>query len=125
MNRKPTAIALTLLVSAMTIVSTGCATRSQPLYHWGTYPAEQYGYLKGDKGPEESIQALEKTREIAKSKGTQLPPGLQAHLGLLYGLTGKSDQFEQCLEAERQQFPESSTYVEFLLKNKQEEKAAQ
>ncbi len=125
MSRKISLIALTLIVSVTTIATTGCATRSQPLYHWGNYPAEQYGYLKGEKGPEESIQALEKAREVAKAKGALLPPGLLAHLGLLYGQTGQTAQFEQYLEAERQQFPESAAYIDFLLKKKQEDKVVQ
>ncbi len=101
-------------------VLTGCATTPQEaLYYWGSFPIQQYAYFKGEKGPEESIQALEKTREEAKAKGKLVPPGLQAHLGLLYGQTGRTDLFEQNLEAERQQFPESSTYLDFLLKKNQ------
>lgn len=93
-----------------------CVTRPQPLYHWGTFEAQQYAYLNGSKSPEEGIQNLEKIREEAKSKGKTVPPGLNAHLGLLYGLTGRTDLFEQHLQAERMQFPESSVYVDFLLK---------
>ena len=47
-----------------------------------------------------------------------LPPGLQAHLGLLYGMTGRGDLFEQNLLVEKQSFPESSVYLDFLLKQK-------
>lgn len=95
---------------------TACAAQREPLYYWGSFPAQQYAYFQGDKGPEESIQALEKTREEARAKGKPLPPGFQAHLGLLYGQTGRTDLFEQYLQAEKQQFPESLTYIDFLLK---------
>lgn len=95
---------------------TGCVSRPQPLYYWGNYESQQYGYLKGNKSPEEAIQSLEKVKEEAKSKGKTIPPGMSAHLGLLYGLTGRSDLFEQNLQAERLQFPESSSYIDFLLK---------
>lgn len=94
----------------------GCATRPQALYHWGDFPAQQYSYFKGDKGPEDGIQSIEKVRDEAKANGKSVPPGMQAHLGMLYGLTGRTDLFEQNLQAERQQFPESSAYVDFLLK---------
>ena len=38
---------------------------------------------------------------------------------MLYGQAGRTDLFEQNLQAERQQFPESSAYVDFLLKKNQ------
>lgn len=102
----------------------GCAARQQPLYYWGDFQGQQYSYFKGDKGPEDGILSLEKIREKARSRGKALPPGLQAHLGLLYGLTGRTDMLEQNLLAERQQFPESSIYVDFLLKNNRNVKAS-
>lgn len=103
----------------------GCANRPQPLYYWGDFQNQQYAYFKGEKGPEDGIQSLERIREEAKSRGKSVPPGLQAHLGLLYGQTGRSDLFEQGLLAERQQFPESSVYLDFLLKKNQNNKATQ
>lgn len=110
-----------LLAGLAVILLAACATpsRQQSLYYWGDFPAQQYAYLKGEQGPEEGIQRLEKIREEARAKGRDLPPGLQAHLGMLYGQTGRTDLFESNLEAERQQFPESAAYVDFLLKKKQ------
>lgn len=107
--------AMTSLVLAAAMM-TGCATQPQALYHWGDFESQQYGYLSGTKAPEESIQNIEKVREEAKSMGKTIPPGMSAHLGMLYGLTGRTDLFEQHLLAERTQFPESSAYVDFLLK---------
>lgn len=107
---------ITASIGLATAMLTGCVTRPQPLYHWGDFESQQYGYLKGTNAPEESIQKLEKVREEAKSKGKTVAPGMNAHLGMLYGLTGRTDLFEQHLQAERMQFPESSVYVDFLLK---------
>lgn len=109
---------------ACALLFTGCAQQRQPLYHWGDFQTVQYGYFKGDKGPEEGIVALEKVREEAKASGRHVPPGLQAHLGMLYGLTGRTDLFEQNLLAEKQSFPESSVYLDFLLKKKQKPEGA-
>lgn len=103
------------IAGAVTALS-GCVTPPQPLYHWGDFQAQQYAYFKSEVGPEEGIQRLEKVREDAKAKGLPVPPGMQAHLGLLYGQTGRTDLFEQNLQAEKQQFPESAAYVDFLLK---------
>lgn len=107
-------------LSALTLLSTplfaGCVTRPQPLYYWGDYQTQVYGHFKGEKGPEEQIQALEAVREEAHAQGQALPPGFQAHLAMLYGQTGRSERLVEQLEAEKKQFPESSTFVDFLLK---------
>jgi len=109
-----------LLAALLALLLSGCVTRLQPLYYWGNFQDQQYAYFKGDKGPEDGIQNLERVKEEARSRGRPVPPGFQAHLGMLYGLTGRTDLFEQNLLAERQQFPESSVYVDFLLKKKQQ-----
>lgn len=113
-----------LLAALLTATLAGCAHRQQPLYYWGNFQDQQYAYFKGDKGPEDGIQNLERVREEARSRGRPVPPGFQAHLGMLYGLTGRTDLFEQNLLAERQQFPESSVYVDFLLKKKQKQEGS-
>lgn len=107
--------ACTLAALSMTLLA-GCATRQQPLYYWGSYQTQVYGHFKGDKGPEEQIQALEADREKALAQGKMLPPGFQAHLAMLYGQTGRSDRLAENLEAEKAHFPESSTFMDFLLK---------
>lgn len=110
---------LALMSGLAMLTLSGCATRPQPLYYWGDYQAQQYSYFKGEKGPEEGILSLEKLREEARANGKSVPPGMQAHLGMLYGQTGRTDLFEQNMQAERQQFPESSVYVDFLMKKNQ------
>lgn len=121
MHRIDTKQGVVLLAGLLAATLSGCVTRQQPLYYWGNFQDQQYAYFKGERGPEDGIQNLEKVREEAKSRGKLVPPGFQAHLGLLYGQTGRTDLFEQNLLAEKQQFPESSVYVDFLLKNKQKQ----
>jgi len=111
-----------LLAVLAALLLSGCATKQEPLYYWGDFQSQQYSYLKGDKGPEEGIINLEKVREEAKSRGKSVPPGLQAHLGMLYGVTGRTDLFEKNLLAEKSLYPESAAYVDFLLKKKQQQK---
>ena len=122
MSNKNTKRTLALCAGLATLLLSGCATQ-QSMYHWGDYSSQQYSYFKGEKGPEDGIQALEKIREEAKANGKALPPGLQAHLGMLYGQTGRTDKFEQNIEAERKQFPESAAYLDFLMKKNQKPKA--
>jgi len=103
------------LAALSSVLLAGCVSRPQPLYYWGDYQSQVYGHVKGEKGPEEQIVALEAVREQARSQGRALPPGFQAHLAMLYGQTGRSDRLVEQLEAEKKQFPESSTFMDFLL----------
>lgn len=116
MKRSPPAARLGAMVLLAATFLGGCVSRPQPLYYWGDYQSQVYGHFQGEKGAEEQIQALEKVREQARSAGKQLPPGLQAHLAMLYGQTGRSELFLAQLESEKRQFPESATFMDFLLK---------
>lgn len=93
----------------------GCANRPQSLYYWGNYQGQVYGQLQGTVSPQAQIQALEETREKARAAGKTLPPGFEAHLGMLYGESGQVDRFQQSLDAEKRQFPESTTFVDFMM----------
>ncbi|MCC8391530.1 DUF4810 domain-containing protein [Paraburkholderia sp. MMS20-SJTR3] len=97
----------------------GCAAQ-QPvsLYRWDGYQPQVYEYFKGQSSPEQQIDALEKALQTITAKGATPPPGFHAHLGMLYASVGKGQQAEQQFVAERQLFPESSTYMDFLLKKK-------
>lgn len=64
---------------------------------------------------EAQITALEEDREEALANGEKLPPGFQAHLGLLYIKVGQHERFQEALNREKQAFPESATYIDGLL----------
>ncbi|MBB5018833.1 hypothetical protein HNQ59_002130 [Chitinivorax tropicus] len=110
-------LSLTALLCGVALV-TGCAKPTQKsLYYWGQYQPQVYEHLKGDgKGPEEQIAALESDLQKAQSKNAALPPGYYAHMGMLYLKTGKNDQVKQAFETEKTLYPESSTFMDFLLK---------
>ncbi|MGQ0698852.1 MAG: DUF4810 domain-containing protein [Panacagrimonas sp.] len=96
----------------------GCATKPQPLYHWGDYQPQVYAYFKGDgESPEAQQSKLEATAQQAQAKGAALPPGFNAHLGLLYLKAGQADKARTAFRTEEAQFPESKPYMDFLLKN--------
>lgn len=97
----------------------GCATQqtTRPLYGWDGYEPQVYEYLKGQSSPETQISALEQSLQQIRGKGERPPPGFHAHLGALYASAGKRQQATQELLAEKEAFPESSAYMDFLLKN--------
>jgi len=101
-----------------TLALVGCAHQGQkPLYQWAGYQNSVYQYLKSNGAePGAQIAALEAQVEKNKAAGEANPPGMRAHLGLLYSKLGDDAAAQSHLEAERAQFPESAAYVDFLLK---------
>ncbi|MDF2487608.1 MAG: lipoprotein [Pseudomonas sp.] len=93
----------------------GCAG-PKTLYQWESYQPQVYGYLKGDS-KEQQVIALERDLEKIKAKNGAVPPGYHAQLGLLYSSLGKDDQMIQQLRTEKALFPESATYMDFLMNN--------
>ncbi|MBS0960849.1 DUF4810 domain-containing protein [Acetobacter thailandicus] len=95
----------------------GCGKSTPPLYSWQNFQTRQYVYMQGTTDPTKQILDLEKDEQKATAKNLALPPGFHAHLGMLYAADGKTDQAQQELNKEKMQFPESTTYMDFLLKN--------
>ncbi|WP_244814768.1 DUF4810 domain-containing protein [Caballeronia sp. Lep1P3] len=114
-NHISTGVALS--VAAACALLTGCASTqpTPPLYQWDGYQPQVYEYFKGQKTPSEQIDALEKARQQILAKGNAVPPGFHAHLGNLYASLGQADAARQEFGAEKQAFPESSVYMDFLL----------
>ncbi|MFZ3282592.1 DUF4810 domain-containing protein [Pseudomonas sp.] len=107
-------MALTLAASALLA---GCASGPKTLYQWEGYEPQVYEYFKGEEPKEAQAEALERDLQKIRSTGKAVPPGYHAHLGLLYLSMGKDDQMVQQFNTEKTLFPESGTYMDFLLKN--------
>jgi hypothetical protein len=97
-----------------TLMLSGCMATSKPLYEWDSYPAQVYGHFKGES-PEAQIAALEQQLQKTQANGASTPPGLHAHLGMLYSKVGRDDQMVQQLELEKIKFPESTPFMNRLL----------
>ncbi len=96
----------------------GCANRPPPpLYSWESFPKLQYAALqRAGSMPAEQVGAMEAHAEKARAANTALPPGFRAHLGMLKLSTGDADQARQMWQAEKLAFPESTPYMDQLLK---------
>lgn len=115
MNTKILKVLLFALVASATL--TGCKT-TEPLYHYGDYQQTVYSYFKGNEtSASEQIGVLEQAIEIAGNKGKAIAPGVHAHLGMLYFESGNPEQGSMHFEQEKALFPESSVYLDFLLKS--------
>ena len=107
-----------LLAPAAVVVGlAGCAQGSAPLYMWETYPRQQYVYLlREGSSPDQQIQEIEAHAVKARAANAQLPPGLRAHLGMLYLSVGNPARAMELWNAEKIAFPESTPYMNQLLK---------
>lgn len=103
------------LAAAGTLV--GCAQAPKQLYLWESFPRQQYDtLLRQGTSPEAQIQIMEAHAERARSANVMLPPGFRAHLGMLHLSTGNAGAARQMWLAEKAAFPESSPYMDSLLK---------
>ncbi|MDR6583656.1 hypothetical protein HBH1_02866 [Herbaspirillum sp. BH-1] len=103
----------------LALVLTGCANHAQKsLYGWGNYQDQLYEHFKTEgNGNEAEIAALEENLQKIRASGDAVPPGYHAHLGMLYASIGKEDQLIQELQTEKALFPESTAYMDFLMRN--------
>jgi hypothetical protein len=110
-------IRLSALVLACAALG-GCANKPTSLYQWQGYQNNVDAYFRTDKlSPDAQTQLMEEDLKKIQANGGAVPPGYYAHLGLLYGQQGKLDQFAQQMQAEKKQYPESETFMDFLLRN--------
>ncbi|MBM3113817.1 DUF4810 domain-containing protein [Pseudomonas sp. P66] len=100
------------------VLLTGC-TSHKPLYQWESYQPQVYQYFKGES-KEAQAEALERDLQKIRAKSGAVPPGYHAQLGLLYSSLGKDDQMIQQFQTEKALFPESTAYMDFLMKNAQQ-----
>ena len=107
-------------VAAIVLILSGCANtvKEPPLYGWRSYEKNLDAHFRSDKSsPDDQLRSMLDDRQQIEAAGQALPPGYRAHLGLLYGRRGDLEGLRQNIEAEKQQFPESAGFMDFLLRN--------
>jgi hypothetical protein len=107
-----------ILTVAAAVVLTGCAVAPKPLYHWEGYQRLVYEHLKGGAvAPAEQLATLQAQAEKARALGAALPPGFRAHMAMLRIQLGEVDEAQRLIDAEKAAFPESTPYMDFVLKS--------
>ena len=104
------------LAVSLALALGGCA-QHKPLYAWGSYQNQVYAHLQSKSSPEQQIIEIERDLARASAEGAAVPPGVYAHLGLMYLQTGKQEQAMQAWTREKELFPESTAFIDYLLKN--------
>lgn len=116
MTRRPSRVLAAAGAAALSLLLAACET-PKTLYHWGTFPRQQYIALKHEGvSPDEQIRQLEAQAEKARGAAAALPPGFRAHLGMLHLGAGNPGRARELWQAEKEAFPESAVYMDSLLK---------
>lgn len=115
---KAGSIARCLVLGGYFAMMVGCAQRGPaPLYLWEAFPKLQYdALLRAGASPVEQVGVMEAQAERARAAGSALPPGFRAHLGMLKLAAGDPASARQLWQAEKAAFPESTPYMDQLLK---------
>jgi hypothetical protein len=104
-----------LLALAFTLVA--CANKPPQIYSWQGYQANLDAYFRSSSlSPDAQTQKMEQDLQKIQVAGLAVPPGYHAHLGLLYGEQGDLDKFAQQVALEKSKFPESQTFMDFLMR---------
>lgn len=103
------------VVFSAVLFLTACKT-TEPTYYYGAYSEAIYSYFKADTtSVSQQILILEQIIGQAQGKGKPVAPGVHAHLGMLYFESGNAQQGVAHFEQEKALFPESATYLDFLM----------
>lgn len=104
---------------AVAFLLAACGSAPKPLYYWKDYSATVYERLKNDDSSTgKQISKMEQYFSEANRKQLGVAPGAHAHMGLLLIDAGQPDAAKAQFETEKKLFPESATFMDFLLKNK-------
>jgi hypothetical protein len=107
----------TALILLASLILSGC-NAIKPIYYYGDYQKTVYRYFTADDiGIAEQIHVMHEVIEKAPEKGLLVAPGAHAHLGMLYFEAGDTVRGKLHFEQEKALFPESTAYINFLLKN--------
>lgn len=104
------------ILIGISLALVGCAQNAQTHYEWAGYQPSIYSYFVPSKHDiQAQVATLETTIEKAQAKGSRAAPGMHAHLALLYFNLGRNEEGVGHLVTEKQLFPESAEFVNYLI----------
>lgn len=105
-----------IFISSVLLAACGTSSSTKPLYYWENYSNTVYEGMQNKLSASEQITKLEEYLEKARAKDLAVAPGVYAQLGMLYLQTGQQSQAHQAFLKEKEAFPESAAFIDFLLK---------
>ena len=106
-----------LIFCAAILFFSGCASNDNQ-YYWGEYENLVYKthHTPSEVPPSLQITQIQADIEKAAAAGKPIPPGVYAHLGLMYAADGNKALALAALAKEKELFPESSRFIDGLIK---------
>jgi hypothetical protein len=106
-----------LIVVIFCFLASGCVTPPKVHYYWGNYEALLLNmYVEpGAADPFTQIEQLSVDIQQAENTGKPVPPGLYAHLGMMYALNGNASLAEAAFYKEQDFFPESEVLIDGMM----------
>lgn len=113
------------LVQSLIAVAVGCAMSAcapKTIYSWGHYEDLVYNTYATPGKADTTTQVAVLTEDIDKAQaaGKKVPPGVHAQLGFAYYQQGNPDAAMAQFKAEEQLYPESSRFIDGILKRMQQ-----
>ena len=96
----------------------GCNTTPPvTLYHWGSYQTLVNDMYVEPGSADAATQIAQLTIDIeqANNLGKAVPPGLYAHLGMLYAMIGNEEQSRLSYQQEKALYPESAHLINSMM----------
>ena len=104
-------------LALIAVLMSGCSAKT-PMYEYGNY-SESYYQLK-QNGDAETTKAwktaLEESIDLSNEDGLRVPPGINANLGYLYLKVNDADKAITFFNTEKTLYPESTVFMEKLIK---------
>jgi len=106
-----------VVAAALMLLGGGCGG-SKGLYDWGPYEASVYALCHDftDEDLLAQIEALNAHVEGLRAEDRLPAPGVHSHLGYLEYLAGNADAAARNFEAEKDLYPESTVFIDGLLR---------
>ena len=112
---------LIFLIPLCILLCSGCASQHKPLYcNSALYTESMYDYLKDESNIDEQLEKMNEYFETCSENALEPAPGSYAHMGILYSKQANNEKAEQYFNLEKQKFPESAVYINFLMNKKKE-----
>lgn len=107
---------LSAITMAVVLLLAGCATNTDQ-YYWGSYEELIYQMYAnpGEATPEVQIQKLTSDIQKAESSGKPVPPGVHAHLGMMFAAAGNLEQALGAFATEKANYPESAKFIDDVI----------
>ncbi len=105
-----------LFSMCLLVLLAGCAGHKN-LYYWGEYESVLLDMYTdpGEATNEVQIQRLNESIQSAQDVNMAVPPGLYAHLGMIYARQGNMKAAMQAFEMEKNVFPESALFIDGMV----------